>query len=75
MFVHKDFRRLGRNIVLPNSLDHSHAFSLCSLSSQSPEYYIDVSINNPMICDANADLGYKDNMFNMLGGILMIMCP
>ena len=25
-------------------------------------------IDNPMICDANVDLSYKDNMFNMFGG-------
>ena len=24
-------------------------------------------IDNPVICDTNVDLGYEDNMFNMLG--------
>jgi len=33
-----------------------------------PDYYIDVSIDNHMICDANINLGSVDNMFNMLGG-------
>jgi len=27
-----------------------------------------VPIDNPMICDANVDLDYEDNMFNMLCG-------
>jgi len=32
------------------------------------EYYLDVPINNSEICDSNIDLGYEDNVFNMLGG-------
>jgi len=47
-------------------------FHLCIYNplfpSLSPEYYINVLIDNPMICDANVDLGYKDCMFNMLDG-------
>ena len=33
----------------------------------SPECSLDASIDNPMIFDANVDLGYEINMFNMLG--------
>jgi len=32
-------------------------------------------VSNPSIYDANIDLGYKDNMLNMLVGILVILCP
>jgi len=36
--------------------------------SQFLEYYLDEPINNFLICEANIDLGYEDNMFSMLGG-------
>ena len=55
-------------MFFPNRLDHSHVLPVCSLPSQSLEYYIDALISNPMIFDANNDLGYEDNMFSMLGG-------
>ena len=55
-------------MFFPNRLDHSHVLPVCSLPSHSLEYYIDALISNPMIFDANSDLGYEDNMFSMLGG-------
>jgi len=54
--------------VLPNSLDHLHASPLCLLPSSSLGYYIDTPIDNPMIFYANVDLGYEDNVFDVLGG-------
>jgi len=33
-----------------------------------PEYSFDVPTNSSMICDSSVDLGYEDNMFDMLGG-------
>jgi len=54
VFVHEESPSLGFNdSVLPNPLDHSHASPLCSLSSPSPEHYIDAPVDNIMICDAN----------------------
>jgi len=55
-------------ILLPNPLNHSHVPPVCSLPSQFPGYYPDEPINNFLICDANNNLGYDDNMFSMLGG-------
>jgi len=69
-FIRKDLPNLNCNNVLPNPPDHSHVFPMCSLPSQSPEYYLDEPINNFLICDANIDLGYENNMFSMLGGSL-----
>jgi len=43
---------------------------MCSQPSQSPEYFLDEPIDNPMIYHANIDLGYKDNIFDVLGGNL-----
>ena len=61
VFVHMEFPSLDfNNIVSHNPIDHSHVSPICSLPSLSPE--------NPMIFDANIDLGYEDNMFSMLGG-------
>jgi len=33
-----------------------------------------VPIDNPMIFYANVDLGYENNMFNMLGGNVDVFC-
>jgi len=68
VFVHKESPSLGCDSVLPNLLDHSHAPPLYSLPSPSPEYYVDVPIENPIIYYDTKDLGYKDNMFDTLGG-------
>ena len=68
MFVHKAFPSLGCDIIFPNPLDHSYVSPMWSLPSPSTEYCIDVPIDNPIICDANVDLGNGNNMFNMLGG-------
>ena len=68
VFMHEESPSLGCNNVLPNPLDHSHVSPICSLPSPSTKYYIDAPISNPMIFDANVDLGYEDNMFSMLGG-------
>jgi len=54
--------------VLLNPLDHSHTSCICSLPSHSPEYYLNEPTDNHMICDANVDLGYDDNIFDVLGG-------
>ena len=61
MFMHEESPSLGFD-------DHSYVFSMCSLPSSSPEYYLDEPINNFLICDANIDFGYENNMFSMLGG-------
>jgi len=58
---------LGCNNVLPNPLNYSHV-SPNLQPSHSTDYYLDVPISNPMIFDANVNLGYEDNMFSMLGG-------
>jgi len=69
IFAHKDFPNIGfTNIVLPNPLDHSHVSPMSSLLSPFPEYHIDLPIDNPIICDANVDLGYEEDMFSMQGG-------
>jgi len=56
------------DIVLPNPVDHSHGSPVYLQPPLSPKYYLDMPINNPMICNANVDLGYEDSMFDMLGG-------
>jgi len=68
VYVHKEPPSLDCDNVLPNPLDHSHVFSLCSPTFPSLEYYFDAPIYNPMICDAIMNLGSEDNMFNALGG-------
>ena len=69
MCVHKESPSLGfDDSVLPNSLNHSHIFLLCSQPSPSPKYYIYVPIDNPVIFNSNVELGYEDNVFGMLGG-------
>ena len=76
MFMHEESPNLGfADIVIPNPLYYSHVFPMCSLPSHSPEYYIDTPIENPMIFNANVDLGYEVNLFSMLGGMLIILCP
>jgi len=69
VFMHAESNSLSfDNFVHPNRLDQSHISLIHLQPSPSPEHYTDVPIDNPMICDANVDLGYKDNMFSMLGG-------
>jgi len=69
VFMHKESPSLGfDNNVIPNPLDHSHVFPMCSSPSLSPKYYIDVPIDNPKICYCNVDLGYENNVINVLGG-------
>ena len=69
MFMHEESPSLGfDDSVIPNPVDHSHIFPMCSLPSPSPEYYFDAPIENPMIFDANVDLGNEVNMFNIHGG-------
>ena len=51
----------------PNPLDHSHISIICSQLSHFLEYYTDASIDNPMFCYANVDLGCEDNIFDVLG--------
>jgi len=76
VFVPKDFPILGfDDRVLPNPLDHSHASPIYSLPSLTPKYYINVPISTPMICDATMNLGYEDNLFNIFGRSVIIMCP
>ena len=68
VLVHEESPIVGfHNIVLPNPLNHSHVSPTCSQPPISPEYSLDVPIDNPKICDPNIDLGYEDKMFNMLG--------
>ena len=67
VFMHKESPSVGfDNVVLPNPFDHSHVSPVYLQSFPPPEYYIDVPMDNSMICDA--DLGYEDNMFSMLDG-------
>jgi len=54
--------------VFPNLLDHFHISPICSLPPLSPEYYIDVPIDNPKICDSNVYLGHASKTLNLLGG-------
>jgi len=69
VFIYEKSPSLGfDNIVLPNPVHRSYVSPIYLQPFPSPEYYIDAPIDNPMICDANNDLGYKDNMFSMLGG-------
>ena len=56
------------NYAFPNLLEHSHVPPMCSQPSVSPEYSLDVPVDNSMIFNANIDLGYEDKMFNILGG-------
>jgi len=69
VFMHEESPSLGfDDSVILNPLDHSYVSPMCSLLSPSPKYYIDMPVENPMIVDANVDLGYEVNMFDMLGG-------
>jgi len=69
VFLHEESPSIGSDdSVIPNLLDHFHASPICSLSPPSPEYYTDTPIENPLIFDANVDLGYAVNIINMLGG-------
>jgi len=49
----------------PDPLDHSFTSPHYLLPSPSPKYYIDVPIDNPMICSATMDLSYEDNLFDV----------
>ena len=43
-------------------------FSYVFTTFSSSEYYFDVPIDNPMNSDASIDLGYEDNMLDVLNG-------
>ena len=68
MFMHEESTSLGCNNDLPNPLDHFYISPMCSLPSIFPEYSLDAPVDNPKICDSNVDLGYEDDLFNVLGG-------
>ena len=69
VFMHEKSPSLGfDNNVLPNPLYHFHVSPIYLLPSTSPDYYLDVPINYRMIVNANNDLGYENNMFDVLGG-------
>jgi len=68
MFTHEESPSLDYNNVFPNPPGHSHVLPICTLPSQSPEYYFDRPINNFLICDANVNFGYENNVFDVLGG-------
>ena len=76
VFVCEESPSLGfDDSVIPNLLDHSHILPICSLPFSCPEYDLVEPINNLMIFDANVDLGYEDNEFNVLGGNVDGKCP
>ena len=69
VFIHKESPSLGfDDSVISNPLDHSYVSPMCSQPSISPEYSLDVPINNLKICDSNVDLGYEVKVFKMLDG-------
>ena len=71
MFVHEGSPSLGSDLIVPNPLDHFHVSNMRSQpSSSSIELDFDVPIDNFEICDFNVDMGYVDNVFNVLGGNL-----
>ena len=43
-------------------------FSYVFTTFSSSEYYFDVPIDSPMICDAIVDLGYDNNVVDVLDG-------
>jgi len=67
VFTDEKSPTLGYDNVLPNPLDHSHVSPICSPPLSFPWYSLDVPIDNFEICNSNVDLGYEDNMLNMLG--------
>jgi len=69
VFVHERSSNLTCDNVIPNSLEQSYVFTMCSQpSSFSPENIYDVPIDNFEICDPKVDMGHAGNMFNVLGG-------
>jgi len=69
VFVHERSPSLAYYNIIPNSLEHSLVSTLCSPPSlSSPELDLDVPNDISMFCDFNVDMGYENNMFNMLGG-------
>ena len=75
VFVHKESLRIGCDIVLTNRLDNSYVCAICSQSSSSPKYCFEVSIENPMFCDCNVDLGREDSILVGSVGMLILACP
>ena len=53
-------------IFSPNPLYDSFVFLICSKPLFFHEYYFDEPIDNPMLYDSNVDLGYQDDMFDVL---------
>jgi len=68
VYGHEESLSLDCDSVLPNPFNHSHVFPMCLQPSSSPEYYFDVPIDSPMICDAIVDLGYDNNVVDVLDG-------
>jgi len=75
VFMHEDFPSLDCNIVLPNPLDHSHAFPFRSLPSPSSGYYIDTPIENRMTFYAIMISDMRITCSACLVGMLIILCP
>ena len=44
-----------------------HMIPLCSTPSPSSKYYLEVPIDNPMVCDIIMNIGSKDNVFDING--------
>jgi len=74
VFMREESPSLGSDdSFLSKPLDYSHASPLFSVPALSLEYYIDVPIENPIICDTDVDLGYECNMLDVFGG--SVLCP
>ena len=75
VFMHEEFPSFNYDNILPNCLDHSYAFPLCSLATPSPEHYIDALIDNPMICDLTMIWATRTTCLMSLVEMLIIFCP
>jgi len=68
MLMHEGPLSLGCDDVMPILLENSHVSLMCAQPLFSPEYSVDVPNYISKLCDYNVDMGYADNMFNILGG-------
>jgi len=68
VFVHEASSSWSFDKVLPNPLDESHVYLMCSQPSFFSVFYCNLPIDNHMIRDATSDLGYEDNMFDVFDG-------
>jgi len=66
VYMHAKSPGLSYDNILPNSLDHSHVFPICSHLCLSFENFFHVPIDNPMLYESNVDLGCED-MFDVFG--------